>query len=204
MQEIHNSNTLDLCLSCTNPSICALVVDKMAASSSLYFLLLFHSWCEKVDSSHCSYILALLKHGPIWHDIIYSPAMKIIGHALAFDDWTHKRQTFIPYPYRWAMYVVSRLTHSGRVTHICVSKLTIIGSDNGLSPGRRQAIIWTNAGILLIGTLGTDVSEILVKTCTFSLKKMLFKMLSGKRRPSCLSLNVLEKISTQCYNSTIL
>ena len=42
------------------------------------------------------------------------------------------------------------LTHWGRVTHICVSKLTIIGSDNGLSPGRRQAIIWTNAGILLI------------------------------------------------------
>ena len=47
------------------------------------------------------------------------------------------------------------LTHWGRVTHICVRKLTIIGSDNGLSPGRRQAIIWTNAGILLIGPLGT-------------------------------------------------
>ena len=35
------------------------------------------------------------------------------------------------------------LTHWGRVTHICVGKLTIIASDNGLSPGRRQAIIWT-------------------------------------------------------------
>ena len=43
------------------------------------------------------------------------------------------------------------LTHWGRLMHICVSKLNIIGSDNGLSPGRRQAIIWTNAGILLIG-----------------------------------------------------
>ena len=42
----------------------------------------------------------------------------------------------------------------GRVTHICVSKLNIIGSDNGLSPGRRQAIIWTNVWILLIGPLG--------------------------------------------------
>ena len=40
------------------------------------------------------------------------------------------------------------LTHWGRVTHICVIKLTVIGSDNGLSPGRRQAIIWTNDGIL--------------------------------------------------------
>ena len=39
----------------------------------------------------------------------------------------------------------------GRVTHLCVSKLTSIASDNGLSPERRQAIIWNNAGILLIG-----------------------------------------------------
>ena len=43
------------------------------------------------------------------------------------------------------------LTHWGRVTHVCVSEIIIIGPDNGLSPGRRQAIIWTNAGILLIG-----------------------------------------------------
>ena len=55
------------------------------------------------------------------------------------------------------------LTHWGRVTHICVNKLTIIGSDNGLSPGRRQAIIWTNAGLLLIGPLGTNFSEILIE-----------------------------------------
>ena len=55
------------------------------------------------------------------------------------------------------------LTHWGRATHIWVGKLTIIGSDNGLSPGRRQAIIWTNAGILFIGPLGTNFSEILLK-----------------------------------------
>ena len=36
------------------------------------------------------------------------------------------------------------LTHWARVTHICVDNQTIIVSDNGLSPGRRQAIIWTN------------------------------------------------------------
>ena len=47
------------------------------------------------------------------------------------------------------------------MTHICVSKLTIIGSDNGLPPGRRQAIIWNNDEILLIQTLGTNLSEIL-------------------------------------------
>ena len=62
--------------------------------------------------------------------------------------------------YGLTKYIVSipSLTHWGRVTHICVSKLTIIGSDNGLSPGRRQAIIWTNAGIMLIGSLGTNLS----------------------------------------------
>ena len=43
----------------------------------------------------------------------------------------------------------NQLTHCGRVTHICVGKLTTIGSDNGLSPERRQAITWTNVGILL-------------------------------------------------------
>ena len=56
------------------------------------------------------------------------------------------------------------ITHWGRVTHICVNKLTIIGSENGLSPGRRQAIILTNAGILLIGPLWTKFSgEILIE-----------------------------------------
>ena len=54
------------------------------------------------------------------------------------------------------------LTHWGRVTQICVSKLTTIGSDNGLSPGRRHAITWNNAGILSIRTLGTKFSEILI------------------------------------------
>ena len=68
------------------------------------------------------------------------------------------------------------LTHWGRATHICVGKLIIIGSDNGLSPGRRQAIIWTIAGILLIGTLGTNFNEILIGIQTFSFKKMHLKM----------------------------
>ena len=47
----------------------------------------------------------------------------------------------------------------GRVTHICVSKLTIIGWDNGLLPDRRQAITWTNDEILLIGPLGANFSK---------------------------------------------
>ena len=55
------------------------------------------------------------------------------------------------------------LTHWGQVMHMWIGKLTIIDSDNGLLPGRLQAIIWTNAGILLIWPIGTNFSEISIK-----------------------------------------
>ena len=77
------------------------------------------------------------------------------------------------------------------MTYICIGNLTVIGSDNGLSPERRQAIIWTNAGILLIGPLETNFNEILIRIQTFSFKKMHLKISSAKWRPFCLGLNVL-------------
>ena len=83
------------------------------------------------------------------------------------------------------------LTHWGRAMRICVGNLTIIGSDNGLSPGRRQAIIWTNARIFLIRPLGTNLSEILIRNQIFSFIKMHLKMLSAKWHPFFLGLNVL-------------
>ena len=86
------------------------------------------------------------------------------------------------------------LTHWGRVTHICVSDLTIIGSDNGLSPSRRQAIFWTNAGILLIGPLGTNFSEILIEIHTLSSKKIHLKMSSAKWRLFGLGFNELIEV----------
>ena len=81
------------------------------------------------------------------------------------------------------------LTHWGRITHICVSKLIIIGSDNGLSL-RRHAIIWTNAGILLIRTAGTNFSKIVSEIYIFSFEKIHLKMFA-KWRQFCLDLNVL-------------
>ena len=93
-----------------------------------------------------------------------------------------------------------RLTHWGRVTHICVSKQAIIYSDNGLSPGRRRAIIGTNAGILLIRTVGTNFSEIVSEIHTFSLKKMRLKISSAKWRPCCLGLDVLCSIGVWILN----
>ena len=82
------------------------------------------------------------------------------------------------------------------MTHICVSKKNSIGSDNGLSPGRRQAIIWTYAAISLTGPLGTNFIEISIEILTFSYKKMRLKISSAKWRPFCLGLNVL--IYTNC------
>ena len=77
------------------------------------------------------------------------------------------------------------------MTHICVGKLIIIGSDNGLSPDRRQAVIRTNARLLSIGPLRTYFNDNLIKIQQFSLKKMYVKMSSAKWRPSCLGLNVI-------------
>ena len=109
--------------------------------------------------------------------LLWVPSMICVLHALVMRQ--HADPSLV------------QLTHWGRVTHICVSKLIIIGSDNGLSPERRQAIIWTIAGILLIETLGTNFSQISSEIHTFSFKKMHLKMSSGKCRPSCLGLNVL-------------
>ena len=88
-----------------------------------------------------------------------------------------------------------KLTHRGRVMHICVSKQTTIGLDNGLAPGRRQVIIWTNARILLIAPLETNFNEILIKILTFSFKKMHLKVSSAKWRSFRLGLNVLTHLT---------
>ena len=61
----------------------------------------------------------------------------------------------------------SQVTRCCWVTHVCVSKLIIIGSDNALSPGWCHAIIWTNPGIFLNGPLGTNFREILIEIHAF-------------------------------------
>ena len=90
------------------------------------------------------------------------------------------------------------ICHWSRVTYICVSKLTSNGTKKELAPVRRQAIIWTKTGILLIRTLGTNFSEILSEIHKFSSKKMHLKMSSDKNvvwemtailsRPQCVKI----------------
>ena len=121
----------------------------------------------------------------VWHSAFISCVKRISFELIQIPHlWIYMRQ--------WS--VISRL-HWGRLTHICVSKLTIIGSDNGLSPGRRQAIIWTNAGMLIIRTWGTNFSEILGEIHSFSFSKMHLKMSSAKSRLFGLGLNELRSSS---------
>ena len=70
---------------------------------------------------------------------------------------------------------------------------TTIGSDNGLLPVWQQAIIWTNAGILLTGPLKMNFSEIFMEIHKFSSNKMHLKM-SAKittilSQPQCVNAN---------------
>ena len=95
---------------------------------------------------------------------------------LTYHEWCSVR-------YTWEQFHKKCLTHWGRVTLICISKSIIIGSDNDSSLGQRKAIIWTNAGILLIEPSGTKFSELLIKIHTFSFKKMHLKMSFAKQRP---------------------
>ena len=116
----------------------------------------------------------------------------MINHHLAYDtkplSRTMSTKSMTPYGVTRPQNVNSLRPSDA---YVCVSNLTIIGSDNGLSPGRRQAIIWTNAGILFTGPLGSNFSEFLIEILTFSFKKMHLKVSSGKWRPFCLGLNVL-------------
>ena len=59
--------------------------------------------------------------------------------------------------------------------NICFCKIDIIGSDNGLAPGRRQAIIWTNAEICLIWPLGSNLSEIFIEILFFFIQENAFE-----------------------------
>ena len=99
------------------------------------------------------------------------------SHACVYPIYIHqhlKHKVIAPNCAMWRLRTMW-LTDWGQVTHLCVSHLTIIGSDNGLSPGRRQAIIWINDGILLIAPLGTKFSEILSKCIYFHPRRCICK-----------------------------
>ena len=136
---------------------------------------------------NCQYkdkMVSSLSHLHNGHHMLVRWYFYIESHLLDITEWSETAVicTNINVFYQCNS-VHEMLSHWGQVTHICVSKLSILGSDNGLSPDRRQAIIWTNAEILLMWPLGTNFWEILVEINTFPFKKMHLKMSSGKWRP---------------------
>ena len=136
----------------------------------------------------CRFALSLQLHVRKKNTPVYTLKLTIndIQIFVKFRSFAYSRFTM-----KYFILYTHHLTHWGQVAHICVSRLTIIGSDNGLSPGRRQAIIWTNTGILLNRPLGTKFNEMLIEILTFPFKKMRLKVSSAKWRPCCLGLNVL-------------
>ena len=150
-------------------------------------VMIHHLWVSKDDMEHQGHTIFCQRNAKCAY---------FVWHYLCNVDATR-----VPFQYQYCFpgIWIPIITHWGRVTHICVGKTTIIGSDNGLSPGWRQAIIWTNAGILLIGPMGTNFSEIWIGIQTFSLKKIHLKMSSAKWRPFCLGLNVIKMRRSRGY-----
>ena len=120
-------------------------------------------WTHETPHFHRSQFL-LTEIRKKYNLVFYTDVRKVRLDAVS---WLHNNSSVI--------IATLCLTHWGRVTHICVDIENIICSDNGLSPCRRQAIIWTNAGILLIRSLGTNFNEISIGIHTFSFKKINFK-----------------------------
>ena len=151
------------------------------------------SWCNNTSFRfhyfYFSYSVIFCRKVSLFMDVIVTRSKTI---SLCYDYMKHGignmlcTHICLMNSQAWA------LTHWGRVTHICVGKLTTIVSDNGLSPRRRPAIIWTIARILLIGPLGTNFSGILIGIQTFSFKKInAFENVVCEMASICLGLNVL-------------
>ena len=108
-----------------------------------------------------------------------------LGSCLSSLHPNHSSFLNCPYPglnFNWQKKII--------MSHLCYSLMTwwriytsmnwvIIGSGNGLSPVR-EAITWTNAGILSIGVLGTNFNQIWIEILSFSFKKIHLKMSSAK------------------------
>ena len=122
------------------------------------------------------------KHPLLWIQGRFGCHIAVFHNGVPrLDYWAHWKEEDV---------VSIQSTHWGQVTHIYVRKLNIIGSDNGLSPVRRQAITRTNAGIWLIGPQGTNSSELLIEMQALSFMKIHVKISSAERLSFCRGFNV--------------
>ena len=80
--------------------------------------------------------------------------------------------TYITPKQIWFNVLIVGLTQCGLVVPWCLIDLVQLGSGKGLWPVQHQAIIYTNADLLSVGSSGTNFSEIWIKVKEFSFKKM--------------------------------
>ena len=103
-------------------------------------------------------------------------------HAIIYDDDTNLTSPMCSFSLDKSV-KISNIDEISKNVNNELSEIQEWLVVNGLSPGRRQAIIWTIAGTLLIGPLGASFSEILIRIQTFSFKKIHLKMSFAKWRP---------------------
>ena len=88
----------------------------------------------------------LVPEGHVTTNTIENFHRKSCKEFVWWHEITYKGEICFPNPIDIITTVEECLIHWGQMTHIPVSKLSIIIQDKGLSP----TFIWTNAGILLI------------------------------------------------------
>ena len=141
-------------------------------SEILFEIYIFSAWLLHFKMSSANwwlFCLSLNELSAVWKVQCFFPVSSVVINFISWW-WTpnfHPKGQKSP---------LNSLRPSDTCIYICISKLATIGSDNGLSPGGRQAIIWTNDGMMLVQTLGTNFSEILSENHAFSFKKIHFKM----------------------------
>ena len=108
-----------------------------------------------------------------------------------------QKETAVEYETKYKLYIYQNafqnvcLTHWGRVTHICVGNLTIIGWDMWLVAWMAPSHYLNQCWNIVNWTPRSKHQWNFNRNSKFSFKKMYFKMLSAKWRPFCLGLNVL-------------
>ena len=138
-----------------------------------------HSWNEKYDV-HIK--MSVWRQAIIWtnSDLLSIGPIKTNFNEIRLTIQSFSFNAFENVVCEMEAMSSRRCVNSLRPSDAYMRQQTSHGSDTGVSPGRRQAIIWTNAGILLIGPLGTNVSEISIEIHTFSFKEMHLNISSGK------------------------
>ena len=120
---------------------------------SLDYMLAVNCQWWSVIMEHIQFSIGYFFHNRNWGHLDDGTGKMCPGQAIKYRKMCC---SFLCYALKIIALIL--ITPCGLVTHTCIGNLTIVGSNNGLSPGWCQAIIWTNAGILLIETLGKKKS----------------------------------------------